>query len=100
MQKLAFAVFKLVRELDFPNQFRAGIPIPARTRWFFNTPFRLRKLEFNKRFSQTKVCGYKKPNYDTTFAGRGCNSYLIDKAVKGAYLHLTCEKNGLGLYTI
>jgi hypothetical protein len=28
--------------------------------------FRLRKLlEFNKRFSQTKVCGYKKPNYDT-----------------------------------
>jgi len=28
--------------------------------------FRLRKsLEFNKWFSQTKVCGYKKPNYDT-----------------------------------
>jgi hypothetical protein len=28
--------------------------------------FRLRKLlEFNKRFSQTEVCGYKKPNYDT-----------------------------------
>jgi hypothetical protein len=24
VQKLAFAVFKLVRELDFPNQFRAG----------------------------------------------------------------------------
>jgi len=34
--------------------------------------FRLRKLlEFNKRFSQTKVCGYKKPNYDTVSLGRG-----------------------------
>jgi hypothetical protein len=34
--------------------------------------FRLRKLlEFNKRFSQTKVCGYKKPNYDTVSEGRG-----------------------------
>ena len=34
--------------------------------------FRLRKLlEFNKRFSQTKVCGYKKPNYDTVSTRRG-----------------------------
>jgi hypothetical protein len=34
--------------------------------------FRLRKLlEFNKRFSQTKVCGYKKPNYDTVSKWRG-----------------------------
>jgi hypothetical protein len=34
--------------------------------------FRLRKLlEFNKQFSQTKVCGYKKPNYDTVSLWRG-----------------------------
>ncbi len=35
--------------------------------------FRLRKLlEFNKGFSQTKVCGYKKPSYDTpSFMERG-----------------------------
>ena len=34
--------------------------------------FRLRKLlEFNKRFSQTKVCGYKKPKYDTVCLWRG-----------------------------
>jgi hypothetical protein len=33
-------------------------------------------LEFNKQFSQTKVCGYKKPNYDTVSSverGRGKN---------------------------
>jgi hypothetical protein len=27
-------------------------------------------LGFNKRFSQTNVCGYKKPNYDTPPCGR------------------------------
>ncbi len=35
--------------------------------------FRLRKsLESKEQFSQTKVCGYKKPNYDTpTHVERG-----------------------------
>jgi hypothetical protein len=34
--------------------------------------FRLRKsLEFNISISQTKVCGYKKSNYDTVSWGRG-----------------------------
>jgi hypothetical protein len=41
--------------------------------------FRLRKLlEFNKRFSQTEVCGYKKPNYDTvSLVERGIGSEVF-----------------------
>jgi hypothetical protein len=38
VQKLSFAVLKLVRELEFRNHSRAGNPIPARTERFFNKP--------------------------------------------------------------
>ena len=31
MRLYACEIFELVRELDFPNHARAGIPIPART---------------------------------------------------------------------
>ena len=51
--------------------------------------FRLRKLlEFNNPFSQTKVCGYRKPNCDTVSVWRGGQSLIYQPALRAWLTYL------------